>query len=231
MRPQVKQAPVSKPSIVKKTVIPAQPTQLTESTFRNTKWGMSIPEVKTNETAKFSWELQAPILTAGDYRLGYRTTVEGIDTFLSYSFSNNQLTTAKYLFDSNHEDETLYLEDYENIKNWIVQTYGPPRSEEQLWLDDLYRYASELWGRAVKRGHLTLVAEWEMEETTVVLLLNGGDETVGLMVGLTNNESPSSTQLVSLPAGLFGIIIDLPHALRTSQSNFAFSLSPFMISL
>ena len=148
----------------------------------------------------FLGELQAPILTAGDSRLGYRAVVEGIETFLSYSFTNNRLVTAKYLFESNHEDERLYLADYETVKNWIVQAYGPPQSEEQLWLDDLYHYSEELWGRAVVRGHLTMVAEWEVNGTSIILLLNGGDDSVGLMADFTSQEAPSPSQLVVLPS-------------------------------
>ena len=195
--PRAKKPAVKKPPLVKKTVIPAQPKNYT---FRNTQWGMSIPQVKTNETAKFSWELQAPILTAGDSRLGYRANVEGLEAFLSYSFTNDRLMTAKYLFDSNHEDELLYLEDYQIVKNWIVQTYGPPQSEEQLWLDDLYHYSEELWGRAVVRGHLTMVAEWDVNGTSIILLLNGGDDSVGLMADFTSKDAPSPTQMVVLPS-------------------------------
>ena len=197
--PQRKKPTVEKSSIVKKTVIPALPKNYT---FRKTQWGMTIPQVKTNETAKFSWELQAPLLTAGDSRLGYHAMVEGIEAFLSYSFTNDRLMKAKYLFDSNHEDERLYLADYEAVRNWIVQKYGPPQSEEQLWLDDLYHYSEELWGRAVVRGHLTMVAEWEVKGTSIILLLNGGDESVGLMADFTSKEAPSPTQLVSLPSDL-----------------------------
>ena len=70
------------------------------------------------------------------------------------------------------------------MKDWISQLYGSPQSVEELWLDDLYRYAPELWDKAVIRGHLTLVAEWEADGTSIILLLNGGGETVSLMADL-----------------------------------------------
>ena len=189
--------PAEEESIIKKTVIPAQPKSFS---FRDTRWGMSIPEVKANETASFSWELHAPILELGEDRLGYHTTVvEDLEAVIAYKFADNQLTNTKYVFESKHEDEIRYLEDYEKVKNWISQTYGQPKSEEQIWLDDLYNYAEELWGKAVVRGHLTMVAEWEVEETSIVLILNGGDENVGLIADFSSKELPSPAQLVRLP--------------------------------
>ena len=189
--------PAQEESIIKKTVIPAQPKAFT---LHDHRWGMTVPEVKANEKASVSWELHAPTLNLGEDRLGYYKTVEGLETFVSYTFTDNQLTNTKYIFEPGHQEEVQYLENYETVKNWITRTYGSPKSEEVIWLDDLYKYAEELWGKAVVRGHLTMVAEWEVEGTSIVLLLNGGDENIGLVADFSSQDSSLPQQLVSLPA-------------------------------
>ena len=88
--------------LVKKTVIPSLPKGYT---FRKTQWGMSVPEVKESETAKLSWELRAPVLTLKEDRLGFRTTVEGLEAFIGYTFVDNRLQEAKYLFEPRGEEK------------------------------------------------------------------------------------------------------------------------------
>ena len=190
--------------VIKKTSIPEEPQSYA---FRSTNWGMSVPEVKTTESAELDWELDATILAAGEYRLGYQTDVEGIEAYLTYAFEQSQLTKAKYLFETNEvQGEAQPLLHYKTVKKWIVQTYGPPQSEEKLWVNELYRYAPELWGRALMRGHLTIVDEWDIDGTSIVLILNGGEETVGLMAEFTTKDLSSPTQVVHVPTRFFDFL-------------------------
>ena len=187
--------------VVQKTSIPPQSDMYS---FPNTHWGMSTSEVKNNEQADVSWELDAPILTAGEHRLAYKAEINGVEGFLTYAFENNRLRNKKYLFETTGiEGEDQVLLDYEAIKNWIIQNYGPPQSEEHLWVDELYRYAPELWGRALMRGHLTCVAEWDVDGTSIVLLLNGGEETVGLLADFTTKDIIPPTELVQVSSSFF----------------------------
>ncbi|MGB0911220.1 MAG: hypothetical protein ACPGYT_12730, partial [Nitrospirales bacterium] len=174
--------------------------------FRHANWGMSIPEVKTTETADFSWELDSALLLAGEHRLGYQTQVKGIDTFLSYAFENDRLRSAKYLFETGYlENDAQPLSHYKAVKAWIIEAYGPPQSEGKLWVNELYRYAPELWGRALMRGHLTIVDEWDVDGTTITLLLNGGEETVGLMAEFMTKNLSLPNELVHVPVDLLSI--------------------------
>ncbi len=183
--------------IVQRTVMTGQSMNYI---FRHGNWGMSIPEVKTKETAEFSWELDAPILLVGEHRLGYQTQVNGVDAFLTYGFENDRLRSAKYLFETEDlENDAQPILDYKTVKAWIVKTYGPPLSEDKLWVNELYRYAPELWGRALMRGHLTIVDEWDVDGTTITLLLNGGDEEVGLMAEFMTKDLVFPTELVHAP--------------------------------
>ena len=168
----------AEPPVIQKTVVPAQPKTIER---RSTDWGMNAQEVKMNEPVQPSWELQSPILENYEQRVSYRSQIEGIDTSLTYTFYEDKLAQANYLFEPKHDDVVEYIQDFHTVKNWITQSYGTPTSVQEIWLDPLYRYDQSLWGQAVMRGHLKMVAEWRNDTTQITLLLDGGDDTIGLM--------------------------------------------------
>ncbi len=171
-------------SVIKKTVAPAQSKSLEQHTIESqgsTSWGASIEDVKMSETVPPTWEVQSPILESYEHRVGYRTQIESIEAALTYTFYDNQLGQATYVFEPNHEDAVNYVQSFRAVKRWIMQKYGQPTSSQEIWLDHLYAYDESLWGQAVLRGHLVMTAEWKLPETDIVLVLDGGDDTIGLV--------------------------------------------------
>lgn len=166
------------PSVIQKTVVPAQPQTFER---RSTEWGMNAQEVKLNEPVQPVWELQSPILEPYEQRVGYRRQIEEIDASLTYTFYEDQLAQANYLFEPKHDDAVDYVKDFHTLQNWITQSYGMPTSVQEIWLDSLYQYDQSLWGQALLRGHLKMVAEWRNDTTNITLLLDGGEDTIGLM--------------------------------------------------
>ena len=168
----------AEPSVMQKTMMPSQPKTFER---RSTDWGMSVQEVKENEPVQFSWELQSPVLSDYEQRVAYHTQIEGVEAALTYTFYENHLGQAKYVFEPQHDDAVEYVQDFHTLKNWISQSYGSPTSVQEIWLEKLYQYDKNLWGQAIMRGHLVMVAEWKNPGTDIVLVLNGGDDTVGLV--------------------------------------------------
>ncbi|HNP29210.1 MAG TPA: hypothetical protein PKK23_09215 [Nitrospirales bacterium] len=168
----------SQSSVIQKTVVPAQPQTFER---RSTEWGMNAQEIKLNEPVQPTWELESPVLDSYEQRVGYRRQIEGIDASLTYTFYEDQLAQANYLFEPKHDDAVDYIQDFHKVKNWITQSYGMPTSVQEIWLDSLYQYDQSLWGQAVLRGHLKMVAEWRNDTTQITLLLDGGEDTIGLM--------------------------------------------------
>jgi hypothetical protein len=168
----------SQPSVIQKTVVPAQPQTFER---RSTEWGMNAQEVKLNEPVQPVWELQSPVLEPYEQRIGYRRQIEGIDASLTYTFYEDQLAQANYLFEPKHDDAVDYVNDFHTVQNWITESYGMPTSVQEIWLDTLYQYDQSLWGQALLRGHLKMVAEWRNDITNITLLLDGGEDTIGLM--------------------------------------------------
>lgn len=171
-------------SIVQKTALPSQPNVFER---RNADWGMSIQEIKAHEPLRPAWELYPPILDEATYRIAYRTTIEGIQSSLAYTFYQDQLAQAKYVFEPQHNDPGRFVGDFHMVREWISEAYGPPSSVEEIWLDTLYQYDDSLRGQALMRGHLIMVAEWKTLETQIVLVLNGGDDTVGMVADFSSS--------------------------------------------
>jgi hypothetical protein len=173
----------AEPSIMQKTVMPSQPKTFER---RSTDWGMSVQEVKENEPIQFSWDLQSPVLSDYEQRVAYHTQIEGVEAALTYTFYEDHLGQAKYVFEPQHDDAVEYVQDFHTLKNWISQGYGLPTSVQEIWLEKLYQYDQNLWGQAIMRGHLVMVAEWKNPGTDIVLVLNGGDDTVGLVADFSS---------------------------------------------
>jgi len=165
-------------SVMQKTMLPSQPKTFEK---RSTDWGMSVQDVKENEPVTSSWELQSPILAEFEKRVAYHTQIEGIQAALTYTFYQDHLGQAKYVFEPQHDDAVDFVNDFHTVENWISQSYGLPTSVQEIWLDKLYQYDKSLWGQAVKRGHLVMVAEWKNPGTDIVLVLDGGNDEVGLV--------------------------------------------------
>jgi len=170
--------PQSETSVMQKTMMPSQPKTLER---RSTDWGMSSQDVKANEPVQPSWELHPPMLAENEQRVAYHTQIEGIEAALTYTFYEDHLGQAKYVFEPQHDDAVEYVQDFHTVKDWISRSYGSPTSVQDIWLDTLYQYDQSLWGQAVLRGHLVMVAEWKQSGTDIVLMLDGGDDMIGLV--------------------------------------------------
>ncbi|MDR4496308.1 MAG: hypothetical protein R3B74_18205 [Nitrospirales bacterium] len=177
-------------SVVQKTAVPSQPKLLEQL---RVDWGMSALDVKANQTIPPAWELRTPVLGESEHRIAYRTQIEGIDASLSYMFYQDQLAQAKYVFDPQHEDSSNFIHDFHAVQDWISQSYGAPTSVQEIWLDTLYQYDKSLWGQALMRGHLVMVSEWKTAESRIALVINGGDDMVGLVADF------SSTHILPTP--------------------------------
>ena len=196
----------SQPSVIQKTVVPAQPKSIER---RTTDWGMNVQEVKINEPVQPIWELRSPILENYEQRVAYRTQIEGIATSLTYTFYEDKLAQANYLFEPKHDEGAEYIQNFHSIKDWITHSYGTPSSVQEIWLDPLYRYDKSLWGQAVMRGHLKMVAEWRNDSTQITLLLDGEDDSIGLMADF------DSVAIVS-PAPMEASVIEQNTAIDVS---------------
>ncbi|MGD9851915.1 MAG: hypothetical protein AB7T38_11655 [Nitrospirales bacterium] len=196
-------------SVVQKTAMPSQPKLFEQL---RADWGMSALDVKANQTMAPSWELRTPLLGEFEQRIAYRTHIEGIDTSLSYTFYQDQLAQAKYVFEPQHDDSSNFIHDFHTVQDWISQSYGAPTSMEEIWLDNLYRYDKSLWGQALMRGHLVMVSEWKTVDSRIALVLNGGDDLVGLVADFSSNHIKLPDPLVEETSPADTIVPEITEA-------------------
>lgn len=141
------------------------PAEISNPDFRNTKWGMSMQQVKRQE--------EAELVSENETILGYRATLNGLDCLIGYIFAQGKLVRATYLIDAEHSNKNDHIKDYSGLKSLLVQKYGSPSEDEVVWRDDLYRDTSSDWGMAISVGHLIFYSKWETRTSTVFLGLSG----------------------------------------------------------
>ncbi|MBA7714633.1 hypothetical protein ES703_123662 [subsurface metagenome] len=141
-----------------------------EYDFRKTNWGMSMEEVAEAEDAL---ELQY-----GDSPLpgeSYEAKAGGLDCYINYYYIGDKLTSAEYEFSYESTLEYLCINNYSHLKEKLVEKYGEPIRDEDIWIDDLYKDNPKNWGRAITRNHLLRYGQWETPNTRITIIL-AGDE-------------------------------------------------------
>ncbi|MEF8799137.1 MAG: thermonuclease family protein [Candidatus Bipolaricaulota bacterium] len=140
------------------------PEQESETNFRNTSWGMSREEV-INREGEPSDRTEKTIV--------YKETVAGIDATLGYQFVEGKLASSGYVFQSTYINLNNHIDDYKKINKLLIDKYGEPVLNEEVWKNDLFRGSSEDYGSAISMGHLIYRTKWKMEETEVWHILSG----------------------------------------------------------
>lgn len=152
----------------------AEPSIAEEFSFRKTKWGMSIEEVKSSEPLKIAQE--------DENLLGYKTSVIGKDVFVVYFFIENQLLRARYVLAESHINKNDYITDYNDFKEILTKKYGKPKRDETLWKNDLYKDDYSSWGSAIGMGHLIYFSTWETPNTEIGNMLTGDNFDISCIV-------------------------------------------------
>jgi len=150
--------------------------------FRKALWGM------TKETVR-NCEKKDPVRDDKS-TLIYRDTIMGLDMAVFYYFVNNKLVRSGYGVMEKHSNDNLYINDYKEIKNALIEKYGEPSEKwvnekeykEIVWLDDLYKDDPSRWGFAISIGDLAYQLIWITEETEVYLSLKGDNYKIQLLV-------------------------------------------------
>jgi hypothetical protein len=149
-------------------------TVFSQNDFRNVKWGMTISEVKKNETAK----LEDPGTGEEPKIVAYSTKVNNLDVYVLYFFFRDKdnierLVRTGYGFNEEHFNQNDYINDYHSVKKILIEKYGTPNIDKEIWRNDMYKDKRENWGFAVSLGHLVYVCQWVNKGTSISLGLSG----------------------------------------------------------
>lgn len=157
--------------------ITAEAEEEAQTHFRMAQWGMSKEQV-----IKLEGEPDQQRKSEGLDLIGYIKTISNLDCVALFIFAENKLTRGKYMFMEEHSNNNLYIDDYNQIKNALIDKYGKPKEDDDVWLNDLYKDEPSEWGLAISVGHLVYFASWEPPETDITLVIYGDNYEISIQV-------------------------------------------------
>ncbi len=151
--------------------------------FRSTRWGMSKEQVVRIEGKPDHLKNSEGL----DF-IQYPQRILNMDCMIGYVFVENKLAKARYSFLGKRGDENQYIEEYDKIKEILVNIYGKPGNEWAVWHDPRYKNDPANWELAVCQGHLEMNSKWTDPETEILLHLSGGKNRLSLEVDYSGIE-------------------------------------------
>jgi len=140
--------------------------------FRKTNWGMGIEEIKKIEGAESIGEEKGCLYYQGE--------VCGFDCCIVYSFVENRLTEANYVFKHTHTNKNGYIDDYGRLKEILIKKYGEPVKDKIIWENDVFKDSKQDWGTAISVGYLWYGVYWETPITEISMILTGDNFKISL---------------------------------------------------
>ena len=141
-----------------------------EFSFRSgIKFGMTKSEVKALEGG-------TPKQEEADALMYTNEEAAGKDASLIYYFEGGKLYLILVVFEEEHTNDNLYIDDFEDIDEALKTKYGTPYiNAEKLWKDDTYKSDPNDWGFAVCVGDLIYMTSFSICDGTVEIMhgLNG----------------------------------------------------------
>ena len=143
--------------------------------FRAASWGMSREQVLKTEKGK-------PTEQSAKELLYHHRKVANLPAAVQYSFVDGQLVAGTYLISKRHTNLLEHIDEYDTLKKLLTSKYGEPTRAKTAWRNELYKDNPSDWGTAVALGHMAMASEWNVGETTISLMLDGGDLRANLLV-------------------------------------------------
>lgn len=115
----------------------------------------------------------------GHYGLVYKTSnCQNQKCNIKYMIEDNQLNVILVSFNGKDLIRTDVIEVYQQIREEILDIYGSPIEDEQIWKDKEFIDDFDKWILAVKNGDLFYNCKWKK-----------GSKIIGLIVSGVNNKS------------------------------------------
>ncbi len=135
--------------------------------FRQITWGMTVDEVKEVE--------EGTVLDENENMFVYAVNIAGHNALLFYKHINNRVLGGGYSFQAHHENKNEYITDYQELKEFLIDQYGSPDSDEVMWKNNVYKDRAADHGKAVGQGYLIYWADWDAGNTKIELALHGNN--------------------------------------------------------
>lgn len=134
-----------------------------EPDFRKGKWGDSMATFKTKEGKRDEYGMENIY--------AFDTYVAGLQAIAAYRFTDDRLTSGKYVFTRENSDNCI--RDYETIVSHLTKKYGEPAKVNKDYSASDYekKYYSD--GELIRDGKLEISTYWFTPFSAIAITLNG----------------------------------------------------------
>ncbi|RPJ09634.1 MAG: hypothetical protein EHM28_01045 [Spirochaetaceae bacterium] len=148
----------------------------TDNNFRDTKWGMSIEEVRKVEKSEYA--------DATSDGLFFKTTIQNVDWIICYFFVDNKLYRAGYMTSENYTNTNKYFEIYNTFRDLLIDKYGQP-IKEVITIPDIYKNHPD---SGLLMGQVIYISHWDFTDITLDITAQGGDFKARVVILYANKE-------------------------------------------
>ncbi len=142
---------------------------------RGLDWGMSKEEVMALEKANFLGD---------DVLLEYSDMYQDNQIRITYFFEYDKLDLIGYTFEKTFEHYNMYIDFYCQMLQKHTELFGEPINNDKIWVNKSYENTPESrYGFAVSQGYLKLRAEWDWNDTRIVLHLSESNKVPSVGIG------------------------------------------------
>ncbi|MCX6232282.1 MAG: DUF4468 domain-containing protein [Bacteroidetes bacterium] len=146
---------------------------------RNVNWGMSKEQVKEKENLT-----NISIKNETINEINAKLIISSYSCAVFYDFYNNKLVSISMIFDIDHTNKNLFVNDYNDIKKSLISKYGEPKYDKIDWSNELFKDDVNYIGLAISREDVKYNCTWYTEKSKIYLLMSGNEDkniTIGLI--------------------------------------------------
>lgn len=143
---------------------------ISQNDFRKMNWGDSSNDLRENyEDISFTKESEGDLIA-----YSHNDNIGGIDATVLYTFKNNKLFAAGYIFSSrSFKDSKERLKDFYSISQRLNNKYDMERDDQ--WLVKTWKDRPDHLDHALDMGDVQLVERGEFNETLIMHTLGRSD--------------------------------------------------------
>jgi hypothetical protein len=160
--------------------------------FRGFQWGAPPADIKTGEKAILINETTSP---EGLFVLQYQGNIGDLGAIFTYCFAESRFVEGRYLITEDHENQNLFIGDFERVDSSLSEKYGKSTKLTTAWSNKLYKDDPDEWGLAVSIGHLVYQTEWAQPGMKIIHQLRGDNFKVLHLLYYTSTD-PAHQKLV-----------------------------------
>ncbi len=153
----------------------------TEPDFRQTRWGMSMDEVKASEGS--SPDYKGTVTGTGAEYIGYDTQLMGNDAIVVFYFGKDGLYQARYIWTEKHSNDSFYINDYNDVKKQLTKKYGNPLFDNESWDTSAHEsYYKDRKGDALSYGYLSYLTYYVTDRTAIMMSMDADNYKVSFII-------------------------------------------------